>query len=67
MSLKEAITKSHELRDLWGMDVHVMNEQVEEVKQFNENYICVIDINLYIYTHHLINSKVYYTAFHHNL
>lgn len=64
MNLGEAITKSQKLRDLWKMDVHVLNEEDELDEHFDDDYFCVIDINLYIYVRHEYckNHKVYYTA-----
>lgn len=64
MKLGEAIIKSKKFRDLWIMDVHVLNELEEGSEEFDENYICVIDINLYIYVKHdyCKNHKIYYTA-----
>lgn len=46
------------------MDVHVLNEIEEREEDFDDNYICVIDINLYIYVKHdyCKNHKIYYTA-----
>lgn len=64
MKLVEAITKSHKLRDLWKMDIHILNECDEEDQEFDDNYICVIDINLHIYVRHEYtkNQKIYYIA-----
>lgn len=64
MNLGEAIIRAQHLRDLWRMDVHVMNELQEPEEDFDDNYFCVIEINLYIYVHHdhCANRKVYYTA-----
>jgi hypothetical protein len=52
------------LRDLWRMDVHVFNEIGEIDEDFDDEFFCVIDINLYVYIHHDLckNAKVYYTA-----
>lgn len=64
MKLEEAITKSQKLRDLWKMAVHVFNEVDEVDEDFDDEFFCVIDINLYIYVRHdyCKNHKVYYTA-----
>ncbi len=64
MNLGEAIIRSQTLRDLWQMEVHVLNDMNEDEEDFDEKYFCVIDINLYIYVHHNYckNRKVYYTA-----
>lgn len=64
MKLEKAVTRAQTLRDLWKMDIHIMNELDELNEYFGENYFCVIDINLYIYIHHsnTKNQKVYYTA-----
>lgn len=65
MKLLEAITKSHDLRDLWKMNIHVLNDIAEDEEDFDDNFFCVIDINLYIYVQHGYgkNQKVYYTAY----
>lgn len=64
MKLGEAIIKAQKHRDLWKMDVHVLNECEENTDDFDDNFICVIDINLYIYIRHdyCKNQKIYYIA-----
>lgn len=64
MKLKKAIYRAQYLRNLWKMEVHVMNNSNEDDLKFNEDFFCVIDINLYIYVKHeyIKNHKVYYSA-----
>lgn len=64
MKLERAIHRAQYLRNLWKMEVHVMNNNDEQEINFNEEFFCVIDINLYIYVkhEHIENHKIYYTA-----
>ncbi len=67
MKLEEAVIKAQHLRNLWKMEIHVMNNKNENDIDFDDEYFCVIEINLYIYIKHNYskNNKVYYTAHDH--